>query len=70
MVSSHVRHHTPSRGLHLTIFKRSRKLAPILLGVWLIASGVLPIAGIAFPHSGLVLNLMAIVAGVAILIDR
>jgi hypothetical protein len=56
--------------MSMSIFKRSRNFGTILLGVWLIASGLLPLLGISIPHSGLVLNLLAIVAGVLILIDR
>jgi hypothetical protein len=54
----------------MSFFKRSRNLGTILLGAWLIASGLISLLGVSIPHSGLVLNLLAIVAGVLILIDR
>jgi uncharacterized protein YhhL (DUF1145 family) len=54
----------------MSFFKRSRKFGPILLGFWLIVWGMVPLLGISFPYSGPVLNLLAIAAGVLILIDR
>jgi hypothetical protein len=54
----------------LSIFKRSRKYGPILLGVWLIATGLLPLLGANIPYAGPVLDVLAIAAGVLILIDR
>jgi hypothetical protein len=54
----------------MSIFKRRPKYGTILLAVWLIASGVLPMLGTSIPHSGLVLNVLAIAAGVLILLDR
>jgi hypothetical protein len=54
----------------MSIFKRSYKYGTILLCVWLIASGLISLLGASIPHSGLVLNLMAIAAGVLLLLDR
>ena len=54
----------------MSIFKKSRKYGPILLGAWLIASGLIPLLGANIPYSGPVLNVLAIAAGVLILIDR
>jgi hypothetical protein len=54
----------------MSIFKKSRKYGTILLCVWLIASGVMPLIRLSFPHDGQVLSVLAIAAGVLILIDR
>jgi hypothetical protein len=54
----------------MSIFKRSRSFGTILLGAWLIASGLISLLGASIPYSGPALNLLAIVAGVLILIDR
>ena len=54
----------------MSIFKKSRKYGTILLCVWLIASGLLALLRASFPYSGEVLALLAIAAGVLILLDR
>jgi hypothetical protein len=54
----------------MSIFKRSPKYGPILLGVWLIASGLITLLSASIPYSGPVLNVIAIAAGVLILMDR
>jgi hypothetical protein len=54
----------------LSIFKKSRKYGTILLCVWLIASGLISLLGASIPYSGPVLSLLAIAAGVLILMDR
>ena len=54
----------------MSIFKRSPKYGPILLAAWLIASGSIPLLGASVPYSGPLLNLLAIAAGVLILMDR
>lgn len=46
------------------------KLGSILLGVWLIARGVLSLAHLHFPGAPLLLDVLAIVAGVLLLISR
>ena len=49
----------------------SRKFGPLLLGIWLIARGVIGLVpSLNFPHSGELLAILAIVAGVAVLMDR
>jgi hypothetical protein len=45
-------------------------LGMLLLAIWLIASGVLPLTKAQLPHSGIVLNVLAIAAGVLILVGR
>ena len=54
----------------MSIFKRSPKYGTIVLCVWLIASGLIPLLGASVPYSGPALNLLAVAAGVLILIDR
>jgi uncharacterized protein YhhL (DUF1145 family) len=52
------------------LFKRHRELGPLLLGVWLIASGVTSVLNFTIPFSGPLLALVAIAAGVLILLGR
>jgi hypothetical protein len=54
----------------VSIFKKSRKYGTILLCVWLIAKGLMSLLSLSFPHDGQVLDVLAIAAGVLILIDR
>jgi hypothetical protein len=54
----------------LSIFKKSRKYGTILLCIWLIAKGVMSLLELSFAHDGQVLSVLAIAAGVLILIDR
>ncbi len=54
----------------MSIFKKSRNYGTILLCVWLIAWGLIPLLPASIPHSGLVLNVLAIAVGVLILMDR
>jgi len=39
----------------------------LLLGMWLIAMGVIPLTGLSFAYAPVVLNLLSIAAGVVIL---
>jgi hypothetical protein len=41
-----------------------------LLAIWLIATGLLPLLGRPFPHSGEVLAVLAIAAGILLLLRR
>jgi hypothetical protein len=45
-------------------------LGILLMAVWLIATGVLPFTKGRLPHSDTVMNVLAIVAGVLILLGR
>ena len=45
-----------------------RSLGVILLGVWLILTGLLPLLTIAIPASGIVLSVLALAAGILILL--
>jgi hypothetical protein len=49
--------------------KGSARLGGILLSIWLIATGVLPLLNISFPAAGTVLALLAIAAGVLLLLQ-
>jgi len=48
----------------------TRNLGMLLLGIWLIVTGLLQLASIQIPAIGTVLALLAIAAGVLILTDR
>ena len=50
--------------------KLTRNLGMLLLAIWLIATGALPLLNINFPASGTILALLAIAAGVLILLRR
>lgn len=47
-----------------------KNLGTILLAIWLIAAGLIPLIGISFPASGTILALLAIAAGILLLLDR
>jgi FtsH-binding integral membrane protein len=48
--------------------KLSDNLGMLLLGIWLILTGLLPLINLSFPASGTILALLAIAAGVLILL--
>lgn len=48
----------------------SRNLGVLLLCVWLILYGLLPLLKINFPAAGVVLGVLAIAAGVLLLLNR
>jgi len=50
--------------------RQTRKLGSLMLAIWLIATGVLPLLRISFPASDVILALLAIAAGVLILLGR
>ena len=49
---------------------RPKNLGMLLLGIWLILSGVLPLLNLSIPGGGIVMTILAIAAGVCILIGR
>lgn len=61
-------------GILFLLVDRSEKLLSrmgnILLGIWLLATGLMPLLHIRFSGSGIVLAVMAIAAGVLILLRR
>lgn len=50
--------------------KLTKNLGMLLLGIWLIATGLLQVVSIQIPAIGTILALLAIAAGVLILLDR
>ena len=48
----------------------TRNVGMLLLGIWLILTGLLQVASISIPGIGPILALLAIAAGVLILIGR
>jgi hypothetical protein len=50
--------------------KLPRNLGMVLLAVWLIATGALPLLGITFSHGGIVMEVLAIAAGILLLMGR
>ena len=46
------------------------RLGFLLLGVWLIASGIMPLTGASFAHAATVLAVVMIAAGVLILLGQ
>ena len=47
-----------------------KRLGTLLLAIWLIATGVIPLLHLSFEYSGLVMSALAIAAGLLILLDR
>jgi len=50
--------------------KLTKKLGMILLSIWLIVSGVIAIFNLSFTGLSIVMGILAIAAGVLILLDR
>jgi hypothetical protein len=50
--------------------KLSKKLGIILLGIWLILTGLLPLVSIQIPHFGIIMGILAIASGALILLDK
>jgi hypothetical protein len=50
--------------------KLTRNMGMLLLGIWLILTGLLQVANILIPGIGILLALLAIVAGILILLGR
>ncbi|HOL17105.1 MAG TPA: hypothetical protein PLY40_02320 [Bacillota bacterium] len=45
-------------------------LGRVLLGIWLIAQGLLPYLTIRIPNQGFILSMVALLAGILIILDR
>jgi len=52
------------------VMKLSQDMGMLLLAIWLILKGLMPLLHLSFRNSGTVLDLLAIAAGVLILFDR
>jgi uncharacterized membrane protein HdeD (DUF308 family) len=50
--------------------KLTKKLGMILLSIWLIVSGLIAIFNLSFTGLSIVMGILAIAAGVLILLDR
>ena len=50
--------------------KLASNMGMLLLGFWLVLSGALPLLGIQFQGAGLLLNVLAIAAGILILMNK
>lgn len=48
----------------------TKKMGMILLGVWLIATGLLQIVSISIPAAGVILAILAIVTGLLLLLGK
>ena len=52
------------------MMKLTKSLGMLLLGIWLVVMGLVQVFGISLPAIGTLLPLLAIVAGVFILLGR
>ena len=50
--------------------RSTKNMGMLLLGIWLILSGVLQVVGLGIPLIGTLMALLAIVAGILILMGR
>jgi hypothetical protein len=50
--------------------KVTRNLGMLLLGIWLILSGLIPLLSLSFSGLGMLMAILAIVAGALILLGR
>jgi hypothetical protein len=48
----------------------TKNMGMLLLGLWLILSGLLPLANLGFSAIGIIMHILAIAAGVLIMIGR
>ena len=48
----------------------TKNLGMLLLGIWLVLTGLLPFVQITFANMGLILSVMAVAAGSLILLGR
>jgi hypothetical protein len=55
----------------MAYFNRSRKFGVLLLGAWLIASGLMVLVpALTFQGAGTILAILAVAAGILIILDR
>jgi hypothetical protein len=50
--------------------KWNKKIGVLLLGIWLVLYGPIPLLKLSFEGLGLLMGILAIAAGVLIIIDR
>ena len=53
-----------------TLLRPTRSLGMLLLGIWLILTGLIPLANFSFSGSGTLMAVLAIAAGALILAGR
>lgn len=53
-----------------TAMRFTRNIGMLLLAIWLILTGLMGLLGLSIPSSALVMGLLALVAGIAILLGR
>jgi hypothetical protein len=47
-----------------------RSIGLLLLGIWLVLTGVIPLINLSFNYLGIAMSILAIVAGVLIVVGR
>jgi hypothetical protein len=62
--------HIIKKPIRRQAMKLTTSLGMLLLGVWLILMGAIPLLNLAFNGSGTVLNVLAIIAGALILVGK
>ena len=50
--------------------RTTKNLGFLLMGIWLIATGLLQVVSIQIPYTGVILALLAIVSGVLIVLGK
>ena len=55
------------RRLKEGFFREAKRFGKLLLGIWLIATGLLPYLNINIPNQGFIMAILAIVAGILII---
>ncbi len=50
--------------------KLTKNLGMLLLGIWLVMTGLIPILSLTFAGLGMIMGILAIAAGVLILLGR
>ena len=59
-----------SHAKEVSNMKMTKKLGMLLLGIWLIVTGLLQVGSISIPSIGIIMAILAIAAGVLILFGR
>jgi hypothetical protein len=50
--------------------RSARQIGIVLLGIWLVLTGILQLTGFGFPLQGTIMGLLALVAGILLLLGR
>ena len=54
----------------MNLLKSKRSIGMILLGLWLVLSGLFALLNLAVPGSGMLMAVLALAAGICILLGR